>query len=149
MVELPRLLIRIVDSLLYQPGSSRKPSLSTTSVSPSLESVCEERDLPHLVGRNANASVARELLLKYAGTYEVSPKALMRVVLDQDYLTIETGTGSKYRLDAQSGTVFAPRGANGIIEFFTNTEGAVTHLTIGGIFRTTTAVRRTRTQADQ
>jgi hypothetical protein len=99
-----------------------------------LESVCleNEKDRPRLVGhasedRKASKRVARDVLARYAGVYDVEMLGVWTVSLDGDDLKIEMGNGGgKQAVIAQSDTVFNYPPIGGPVRFTTDAKGQVT-----------------------
>jgi len=92
-----------------------------------IEDVCEnERDSGHL---ESGVKVAPEVLAKYAGTYQVGAtgrEIVVKAVGNQ--LSIEDSANPKDRLFvARSETAFLSSVSQDVVEFFRDSQGAVTH----------------------
>lgn len=99
-----------------------------------LENVCleNEKDRQRLVGRvsdeqKSSKKVARDILARYAGTYEVEMLGAWTVSVDGDELKIEMSDGGgKQAVVAQSDTVFGFPPIGGTLRFVTDAKGAAT-----------------------
>jgi len=99
-----------------------------------LENVCleNEKDRPRLVGhaaddRKVSKKVAKEILSRYVGTYDVEMLGVWTVSLEGDELKIEMGDGGgKQAVIPQSDTVFGYPPIGGPVRFVSDAKGQVT-----------------------
>ena len=101
-----------------------------------LEALCpeNERDRGHLVGRTTPPrQVAREILLRYAGSYQIVPGRTIVITVVDDQLWMEQGELGAVPLNAETDTMFllelGALGPASRFEFHTGANGAVSHLT--------------------
>jgi hypothetical protein len=100
-----------------------------------LENVCQEneKDRQRLVGRvsdeqKAAKKVARDVLARYAGAYEVEMLGVWTVSVDGGELTIEMADGGgKQRTIAQSDTLFMFPAIGGTVRFVADGNSPATH----------------------
>jgi hypothetical protein len=103
-----------------------------------LEYVCNEneKDRSRLVGnvadeRKREVRVPPQTLAKYVGTYRMPPFGDFRVTVSQGMLMLELpGGGGPQESFAQSDTTFVVPSLGGLIEFVSDSRGAVTHAII-------------------
>jgi Domain of unknown function (DUF3471) len=99
-----------------------------------LEYVCleNEKDRDRLVGRvsedrKSSIKVSREILQRYAGTYDVPMLGIWTISVDGDALAIEmSGGGGKQRAFAQSQTIFLFPPIGGSVRFEGDAKGPAT-----------------------
>ena len=142
------LKITFSDPKIYARPFSIEMELELVPDTELLEYVCNENEqsVKHFViteedrRRNrTNTQVAPEILAKYAGIYEMlnpeDPKGKpisIWVLNEGDQLQMQmNGAGPKIPLAAQSNTVFSVLG--GMVAFFTDDTGAVTHFTMQAV----------------
>jgi hypothetical protein len=115
-----------------------------------LENVCleNEKDRERLVGRVADEQkiakkVSRDVLARYAGTYEVEMLGLWTVSVEGDQLSIELADGGgRQRTIAQSDTVFMFPAFGGTVRFVVDGTGAATHFVLTVVEGDVTATRK-------
>jgi hypothetical protein len=97
-----------------------------------LENICleNEKDRERLIGRvhdTPAVSVARPVLARYTGSYDLGPLGSWRIGLDGDVLTVEMSDGGgRQPLVAQSETVFGFPPFGGVLRFVTDASGVAT-----------------------
>ena len=106
-----------------------------------IEDVCEnERDSLHI---ESGVKVAPEILAKYAGTYQVGTGREVVVRVAGDQLSIEDSASPLDRLFvARSDTRFLSSVSQAVVEFFQDSQGAVTWFVRSGTGKDERAVRK-------
>jgi hypothetical protein len=106
-----------------------------------IEDVCEnERDSSHL---ESGVKVAPEILAKYAGTYQIGTGREVVVTAVGNQLSIEDSASPLDRLFvARSETDFLSSVSQDVVEFFRDSQGAVTHFIRTGAGKDQKAVRK-------
>jgi len=106
-----------------------------------IEDVCEnERDSSHL---ESGVKVAPEILAKYAGTYQFGTGRQVVVKAVGYQLSIEDSANPLDQLFvARSETVFLSSVSQAVVEFFRDSQGAVTHFVRTGTGKEEKAVRK-------
>jgi hypothetical protein len=114
-----------------------------------LENVCEnEKDRERLVGRVSDEQkiakkVSRDVLARYAGTYENEGLGTFTVSVSGDELLIELADGGgRQRTIAQSDTVFMFPAFGGTVRFVTDGKGPATHFVLTVVEGDVTATRK-------
>jgi hypothetical protein len=105
-----------------------------------IEDVCEnERDSSHL---ESGVKVAPEVLANYSGTYQIRTGQQVVVTVLGEQLSIEDSANPLDRLFvARSETVFLSSVSQAVVEFFRDSQGAVTHFVRTGAGKDEKAVR--------
>ena len=132
------------DPKVYEKPWTTKIDAMLTPDTELLEYVCNEnnRDLPHLVGKNSDdtknaVKIAPEILSKYVGGYELNAKELgipgpekllLKVKLEDGVLKLGMGDGPGQAMTPISDTTFT--GFGGRIEFAKNDKGEVAYFTV-------------------
>jgi len=108
-----------------------------------LESVCEnDRSVPHMVGA-ISATLAPEVLAKYAGTYEFAPGREAVISVEGDLLFLQQPPNPlKLPLAANSETAFVSRTNGDPIEFIKDAQGTITAFIYHGDGRDRKATRK-------
>ena len=106
-----------------------------------IEDVCEnERDSSHL---ESGVKVAPEVLANYSGTYQIRTGQQVVVTVLGEQLSIEDSANPLDRLFvARSETVFLSSVSQAVVEFFRDSQGAVTYFVRSGTGRDEKAVRK-------
>jgi hypothetical protein len=106
-----------------------------------IEDVCEnERDSSHL---ESGVKVAPAILAKYAGTYQIGTGREVIVTVAGDQLSIEDSASPLDRLFvARSQTRFLSSVSQAVVEFFEDSQGAVTHFVRSGTGKDEKAMRK-------
>src|SRR5579863_7862355 len=106
-----------------------------------IEDVCEnERDSSHL---ESGVKVAPPILAKYAGTYQIGTGREVVVTVAGDQLSIEDSASPLDRLFvARSQTRFLSSVSQAVVEFFEDSQGAVTHFVRSGTGKDEKAMRK-------
>lgn len=128
-----QLAITYDDPKTYKNSWTINVAVSLVPDTDLLENVCleNEKDRERLVGRvsdeRASRKIAREILARYAGTYEVEMLGVWTLSLDGDDLKIEMADGGgKQAVIAKSDTVFAFPPLGGTVRFVTDAKGVAT-----------------------
>jgi hypothetical protein len=91
-----------------------------------LEDVCEnEVSESHL---QPGLKLSREVLSKYAGSYELAPGKMVVVTTSGNLLFAQEGTNARLAFVPQSETTFLASVTNDALEFVKDSQGAITHL---------------------
>ena len=86
--------------------------------------------------------VSPQVLAKYAGTYELAPGVEVAVTVEDGRLMTQITGQPQFELFAESETKFFLRVVEAQVEFFTDANGAVTHLVIHQGGRDTKATKK-------
>jgi CubicO group peptidase (beta-lactamase class C family) len=94
-----------------------------------------------LISERKAIAMSPQILSKYVGTYELSPKSNMMIRLAGDQLTSQVSGQSRIPIFAESENTFFPKVVDAEIEFSKDANGAVTHLVLRQGGRDTKALR--------
>jgi hypothetical protein len=135
------------DPAIYEKSWTMKVEGDITADTELVEYVCaeNEKDHSHLVGKRSDdtkntIALAPEILVQYAGTYELNAKELslpgpeivdVNVALQDGVLQLGVGNGPKRPITPTSETSFTSAG--GPVEFFKDDKGAVAYVVLEGV----------------